>query len=86
MAATLWLYRECPRSPYGPLCLDLLLAFDPDSQLPGPDEIRAVQPAFPVDVDPLIVVHRTNYLRSHDLLHFGGIYSDADRILDLLAR
>ena len=77
MAATLWVYWESPRPPYIQLCLDLLLAFNPDARLLGPDDIRAVQPPFPVDLRPPIVVHRADYLRSHYLMHFGGIYSDA---------
>ncbi len=80
MAATLWVYWEGPRPPFVQLCLDLLLAFNPDSQLLGPAEIHAVQPPFPVDIDRLTVLHRSDYLRSHYLMHFGGIYCDADCI------
>ncbi len=80
MSETLWLYWEGPRPPYVQLCVNLLLAFNPDSRLLGPAEIRAVQPPFPVDVDRLTVLHRSDYLRSHYLLHFGGVYCDADCI------
>ena len=80
MGPTLWLYWEGPRPPYVQLCLDLLLAFNPDSKLLGPEDIRAVQPPFPVEVNRLTVLHRSDYLRSHYLMHFGGIYCDADCI------
>jgi Glycosyltransferase sugar-binding region containing DXD motif len=80
VGATLWLYWEGPRPPYIQLCLDLLLAFNPDAQLLGPPEVQAVRPPLPVNVDRLIVVHRSDYLRMHYLRHFGGIYSDPDCI------
>jgi hypothetical protein len=76
----LWLYWEGPVPPYIEICLDLLRRYNPRSILVDRRTVDDISPAPPVDIDRLTVLHRSDYLRSHYLYHFGGVYCDADCI------
>ena len=78
----LWLYWEGPMPAYIRLCADLLLAYNPNAVLLGPDDLP--QLGFSQDVLAAIgkwhVCQRSDAIRTILLANHGGMWCDVDCI------
>jgi len=82
MSHTIWLYWEGLKPPYISLCVKTVFAHNKNVVLLDRASFdHLFTQDRDIDIDPLGLVHKSDFIRAYLLKHYGGIYIDADCIV-----
>lgn len=78
----LWMYWEGPKNAWIEACLEIVRAHHPEVRLIGPEEWDEMWvDDRDMDLDRFAIMHKADFIRGYLLSRYGGLWLDADCIL-----
>src|SRR5262245_22328747 len=79
MSVPVWIYWEGPRPEWISWCHQTIRAHAKDVRLLSPEDFDSLRDRDrDIDLSPLSILHRSDYIRAFLLHRFGGLWVDSD--------